>query len=131
MGILNWDKPKKKISTEEWLSISADGAPPGVYVPNMSDKDNLKWKGKVIGGNDPRVEIRKGFHFHNGKKYPDCVNYGAQTLIIIRLVSLDQPNVVISTNGKIGMSFNELNEMNLAIQEAIEVLTRNKIPANG
>ena len=37
MGILMWDKPNKKLSRKEWEAKSADGAPPGVYSPNMSD----------------------------------------------------------------------------------------------
>jgi len=34
MSILSFETPKKIMSKEKWTSISADGAPPGVYTPN-------------------------------------------------------------------------------------------------
>jgi len=58
--LLDWSKPKKARTTEEHnTTFVADGAPPGTYVPNMSDEDKRKWKAKRVGGKDPRVEIRK------------------------------------------------------------------------
>lgn len=48
MGILMWDTPEKVMSIESWKSISADGAPPGVYTPNMSRGDALSWKAKIV-----------------------------------------------------------------------------------
>src|SRR3954451_18558128 len=61
MTVLMWDKPEKVMTTEEWQSISADSAPPGVYVPNMSDDDKQRWKAKLVGkrAGYPHVEIRK------------------------------------------------------------------------
>jgi hypothetical protein len=62
MSVLTWEKPKKLKSSEEHAAdYSADGAPPGVYVPNMSAEDQAKWKAKVVGANTgyPQVEIRK------------------------------------------------------------------------
>ncbi len=59
--ILSFVKPKKALSTEDWKNQhSADGAPPGVYVPNMSEEDMLKWKAKVVGSKDGnhQIEIR-------------------------------------------------------------------------
>lgn len=61
MSILTWDKPKKAMPVDEWKSLSADGAPPGVYIPNMSEEDAERWRAKLVGtkrGN-PQVEIRK------------------------------------------------------------------------
>jgi hypothetical protein len=59
-SILSWDEPKKSRPTEEHNeTFVADGAPPGTYVPNMSEEDKEKWKAKQIGGKDPRIEIRK------------------------------------------------------------------------
>lgn len=118
MSVLNWDKPAKKMSKEEWASISADGAPPGVYTPNMGKVDAEKWKAKYIAGKDPRVEIRKTFYFYNGEK---C-SYGSQVLIIVRLAELDNPNILLSTNGKIPMSFNVWSQAKEAIEEAINKL---------
>lgn len=60
MSVLCWGpKPKKIRSTEAHnAKYSADCAPPGTYVPNMSREDNQSWKAKKIGGFDQRVEIR-------------------------------------------------------------------------
>jgi hypothetical protein len=60
MKVLWFEKPKKAMSKEAHQSISADGAPPGVYTPNMSVADRLKWKAKVVGSKSEnfQVEIR-------------------------------------------------------------------------
>ena len=120
--VLSWDKPKKKMPKEEWLKITADSAPPGVYTPNMSQEDNLKWKAKHIKGADERVEIRKSFHHSNKKSYPNNINYACQVLIIVRKDSKEQPNVLISTNGKIAMGLSDFLDFKEAVQEALEVL---------
>lgn len=124
--LLTWDKPKKKMPKEEWMKITADSAPPGVYTPNMSKDDMLKWKAKHIKGEDERVEIRKSFHHSNGKSYPNCVNYGAQMLIVVRLYPKEEPQVLISTNGKLGMTYLESMDLRDAIVEAVEVLKENR-----
>jgi hypothetical protein len=59
VSLLYWQTPKRAMPREEWEQISADGAPPGVYVPNMSQADRERWKAKRIGGADRRVEVRK------------------------------------------------------------------------
>lgn len=124
MGVLSWEQPKKKMPKEDWLKITADNAPLGVYTPNMSKEDMLKWKAKHIKGKDERVEIRKSFHHNNGKKYPENVNYAAQVVIIVRKEANDQPQILISTNGKIGMSLFSFLDMESAIKEAFAVLTQ-------
>lgn len=45
---------------EKWKSISADGAPPGVFTSNMSDDDKLRWKARLVGSKsgDHEIEIR-------------------------------------------------------------------------
>lgn len=123
MGILDWDKPKKAMSTEEWQSISADGAPPGVYVPNMSDDDMKKWKAKLIGGKNPRVEIRKtvaGSPRPAPKRMQSwtatITNY-AQVLIIV-----DADSVRISANGTMDFQITEFIELDAAVKEARLVL---------
>lgn len=60
MSILMWEKPEKILSDEEWKAISADGAPPGVYTPNMSPDDARRFKAKVVKPKTGprRVEIR-------------------------------------------------------------------------
>ena len=123
--ILDFTKPARAESVEDWKKRSADGAPPGVYHPNMSKENMLKWKAKLINAGKPeaRVEIQKTFHYSNDKPYPESINYGAQVKIV---VSNQEPNVLISTNGKIAMSMLENMELNLAINEAKLVLTKNK-----
>lgn len=121
MGILSWDKPTQVMSKEKWASISADGAPPGVYVPNMSRADQEKWKAKIIGGQYPRVEIRKTASsqmvivvsltgdpmYHNKWAKKD---YGQET------------NIKVSMNGPAEMTFEEFDEFHQAILEAKSAL---------
>lgn len=109
MSILCWDKPKKKVSTEEWESITADSAPPGVYSPNMSDVDKEKWKAKKIGGKNPRVEIRKTVN-----EVVDNQRYYAQVKLVVR-----SETIVFSSNGRAMMDTNDLIQ---AINEAREAL---------
>lgn len=58
--ILSFAKPKKVMSSEDYASISADSAPPGVYSGNMSTEDRHKWKAKLVGqkSKNYRIEIR-------------------------------------------------------------------------
>ena len=122
--ILDFDKPKKARSTEEHNEIySADCPAAGIYVPNMSDADMLKWKAKVIGGKDPRVEIRKSvrgvdptlirednFSIYNG-------HCSAQVLIIVR------PNkVIMSSNGRMVFDGKVWEELSKAVEEARKAL---------
>lgn len=80
----------------------------------MSDEDKERWKGKLIKGKDPRIEIRKTFQ---------GLGYYAQVLIVVwKDVSEEFPDVVISTNGKIGASFQQMEEMHVVIKEAKEIL---------
>tara|TARA_R110000772_G_scaffold6250_8_gene21954 strand:- start:2796 stop:3197 length:402 start_codon:yes stop_codon:yes gene_type:complete len=114
-----WEKPEKAMSIEEWKSLSADGAPPGVYTPNMSVEDMLRWKGTIIKGSNPRVELRKTFNKQNYKPYPNNTNMFAQVLVIVSNKGLNDIhgcNVIMSMNGKCGMSFDELEEMQKVIE---------------
>jgi len=77
MGILNWDKPKKIKTTQEWKDdYGFDGGPDGGYQSNMSDDDKLSWKAKVTGTKlgYPQVEIRKTSMF--GTQITIIVNLG-------------------------------------------------------
>ena len=103
--ILDWSKQPKKMSTREWMSISADCAPPGVYTPNMSDEDARKWRAKKIGGADPRVEIR--------------TLRGSQMLIIVR-----PSQVRISMNGPVELDGDAWTDFKYAVEEAQAVLAR-------
>lgn len=105
MGVLVWGRPAKVMTDEEWRSISADSAPPGVYVPNMSDADRAAWKAKAIKGRDPRVEIRK-------------TAGGTQVLIIVR----PGPRVRMSMNGPAEFTVQEWYGLGQVVAEAASVL---------
>lgn len=128
-SLLSWEQPKRLKSTEEWQERSADGAPPGVYVPNMSKDDQLKWKAKLIGKNSetPRIEIRKTgrltftqmlviVSLGNGYRYK---HYKPENTL--------GTNVHISLNGPMRLTFEEMNEFSQAINEAKTFLESVKI----
>jgi hypothetical protein len=120
MSILSWAKPPRAMPAEEWKAISADSAPPGVYVPNMSDEDAYRWRAKKIGGQDPRVEIRKTVTGQVRKrKYGEYATY-AQILLIVR----PDGSVNVSMNGTADFSRTESDEMFAAVAEAREVLAQ-------
>ena len=96
--LLSWDKPKKAMTTEEWKGLSADGAPPGVYTPNMSTEDMNKWRAKKVSGSDPRVEVRKTTDEEIGADY-----FRSQVVLIVR-----KDTVVFSSNGKAAFNTDEL-----------------------
>jgi hypothetical protein len=104
MGILMWDRPSRIMTTQEWQAISADSAPPGVYVPNMSEADRMAWKARAIGGRDSRVEIRK-------------TAGGTQVLIVVRPGS-----VRMSMNGPAFFTREEWGELETAVAEATGAL---------
>lgn len=103
MRVLNWTTPPKAMSRRQYEAISADGAPPGVYRPNMSDADVATWRAKMIGGADRRVEIR--------------VLKGSQVLIVVR-----PDRVRISMNGPTELDETGWEEFVQAVAEAREVL---------
>lgn len=109
--VLCWDKPKQAMSTTEWRSITADSAPPGVYQPNMSEPDKLKWKAKLVKGEKPRVEVRKTFH---SKRH--CAN------VLFVFEPFEDEVLTISTNGKFSFNDKELHEFAEVLKEAGEAL---------
>jgi len=126
--ILSWEKPPRQMSTEDWKTISADSAPPGVYSPNMNEPDRLKWKAKLLGKRSgvKQVEIRKS------------TTNGTQILMIVSLDGFRSKkrvdgkefpgkNVRISQNGPSVFNWLEWAEMNQAIEEAIAVLKAERI----
>lgn len=122
--ILSWDKPEKVMSTAEWQRISADGAPPGVYTPNMSAINMAKWKAKYVGGENPRVEIRKTvIGPSRSVPYRDWLtNSYAQVLIIV-----DATSVRMSANGTAHFENSEFDQLAQAVDEArVVVLHRKK-----
>lgn len=120
MSILQWDKPPKVRSTEEhnkMYSSSADA--PGTYVPNMTASDQNSWKAKHVGGDDPRVEIRKSVDYVNVvlhvrlNRRKSTMKYHEHQL---------NGHVSMSLNGTGQFSSIEWDEMVEAVQEAKEFL---------
>ncbi len=114
-GVLCWDTPQRAVPVSEWLAISADGAPPGVYVPNMSPADMARWKAKLVNppGGDARVEIRK-------------TAGGVQVV-----VAVTRDVVKIAMNGTAKFSPAEFDEMAAAVAEARARLDHELMAAGG
>lgn len=128
MSIIDFERPKKVLPTKKHnAKYSSDSGIPGTFVPNMSEDDMVKWKGRHFRGNDERIEIRKTFQWTNGKPYPDGRNYYSQVLIVVRKNPINDPAVVISTNGKVGMNISEYQQFTEAINEANEILNKDKV----
>jgi len=124
MGILSWEKPKRVRSKEEHAKISADGAPPGVYVPNMSEDDQLKWKAKLVGVKVgyPQVEIGKTFR-GNGLVILVSLGNGYQYKYYKREETKGL-NIHLASSGPQQMTFQDFEDMNVAVQEAKEALEK-------
>lgn len=113
-GILRWDVPPQAISGEEWSSISADGAPPGVYAPNMNTDWKAAWKAKMLGQRSAnlenlRVEIRKTVFGRNS-----CAQ-------VVTTVGADG-SVMVSQNGRADYSARDWAERQVAVAEAIAAM---------
>ena len=105
---LNFEKPKKLRSTEEHNDMhTADCMVAGVYVPNMSDEDNRRWKCKHISGKSQRIEIRR---FVGGAN------------IVIKIFK--SGTMKLSANSTINMNSKELSEFLEIIQEAKDYLSK-------
>jgi hypothetical protein len=160
MGILFWDKPKKKLSKAEWEeSYGFEDGPTGGYVPNMSDEDAARWKAKITGQKlgFPQVEIRKtagsqmtiivnlgeGYNYKQyrarDEKYPhpmtkakwceihpEYAKYANGDDAYYRRIGAPTEgiNVHIALNGPAQLTFEEMDELHQAIQEAKAVLEK-------
>ena len=108
--MINWDKPNKVRSTDEHNEMhSSDSGVAGTYAPNMSKEDMQTWKGKHVnkGKENERIELRKTFS--NGNNY-------AQVLVVVT------DSVTISTNGKIDMTYSDIEEFRSVINEAKQIM---------
>jgi hypothetical protein len=118
--ILSFDKPKKVLPTKEHNKrYSSDSGVAGTYVPNMSTEDMLKWKAKQIGGDDPRIEIRKTVKGID-PAFAGRFNRGhcsAQMVLIVRPKS-----VIFSSNGRAVLSNDTWLELQQAVKEAQLIL---------
>jgi|ERR1039457_5262157 hypothetical protein len=127
MSILTFDKPKKILSPSDPRA----GQP---YALNMSTKDMNKWKAKKIGGDDPRIEIRKSIHGHDPaiekirktRGYSDGKskepNASAQILLIVR----SDGSTVMSANGRMTFDGKTWHELEVARKEAFMELMQDE-----
>jgi hypothetical protein len=145
--ILMWDKPKRKLSKEAWKDdYGFESGPTGGYQPNMSADDTARWKAKMVGTKTgfPQVEIRKaagslmtivvnlgsGYNYKQYASLPTKINdptsYGRDQTERDSHVFLGHTttgiNVHISMNGPVQMTFDDLADMQAAINEARDAL---------
>jgi hypothetical protein len=107
MPVLWWAEVARAMPVAQWQAISADGAPPGVYTPNMSDEDARRWKARAFGGDDPRVEIRKRL-------------VGVQLVVVVR----PGGSVRLAMNGTARFTQGEFRELADAYAEALAYLSQ-------
>jgi hypothetical protein len=138
--ILMWDKPTPVMTKEQRDSISADGAPPGCYVPNMSPTDRMRWKAKLVGTTKgfPQVEIRrdstvvilslKGYKYNNydTRQTPEneakWLEYTTARYSHRATVEESRKCVHIATAGAMQMTLAEFGEFQQAVTEGFQVL---------
>ncbi len=135
MSILSWEKPNQVNTKDKWLEISADGAPPGVFTPNMSHEDNLKWKARLVGHKVgyPQVEIRRDSTVIivslTGYKYKQYnLRQTEENLAKARMFDHDEnftnwPTIHIASAGATMLTFDQFTEFKQAIDEAFEFLS--------
>jgi hypothetical protein len=118
-SIINWDKPQKIRPSKEHAGMySSDSGVPGTYMPNMSDDDIKKWKGKVVGATtgSPQVEIRK-----------DCMVIivslgGGYQYKFYKRERTTGINIHVSMAGPTQLTFAEWDEMKNVVEEARQKL---------
>lgn len=108
---LSFVKPERIMPVEERQRIQAEGAPPGVYVDNMSDVARSLWRAKVVGirTKEFALEIRTG-------------KLNANTLIIVT----GKPGnyqMRITANGPMQIKAVVFEELTLVVAEAYLVLS--------
>ena len=124
MNILNFDKPKKVLSTEKHnKEYSSDSGIDGTYVSNMSKEDKLKWKGKHIKGDIERIEIRTEEPKTNllviVYKNPQIESWGD---VRYGLHYNDPYQIKMSMNGQSKWTMEQWSILHLAVNEAKEIL---------
>jgi hypothetical protein len=123
------------MSKDEYQSISADGAPPGVYTSNMSEADAERWKAKLVGtrSGNHQIEIRSTKPGSNllvvvNGKMPTAEKartggHGGHTWS--HPIRENQPDAVkMSANGPLFFDSTTLTELTQAVNEAWAVLVR-------
>lgn len=106
MSLLSWTRPARELPREAHIAkYQSDTGILGTFVPNMSLEDRERWKAKYVGGEDPRVEVRKTQH-------------STQLLLVVRRGGI----LTLTTNGKIEGDLDLITNLLTAVQEADERL---------
>ena len=118
MTHISWEKPKKAVPHAEHAEKhQSDSGIPGTYVPNMSQEDRFKWKGRHIKtGKDQRVEIRK------------TLSTGANHCDLLVVVRYKGPglDVTISGNNKQHYDASDYLDLIRVVQEAYTLLVESR-----
>lgn len=126
--MLWWGTPAKAMPQQEWLAISADGAPPGVYVPNMSEADQFRWKARLAGQRTPgelRVEVRKSVSSPGtGRTHKENRGNRWGTFAQVLVLVYEDGEVRVSANGQMAFSPQDWAELATAVSEARKALAR-------
>ncbi len=125
--VLSFARPARATPVEDWKGISADGAPPGVYVSNMSAEDRLRWKAKLVGSRsgEHQIEIRSEKPWSN---LLAIVN-GKTGATPGSRAAVWRHEVRVSSNGVLRFTEAVFHEFQSAIAEARQVLARLDDPA--
>jgi hypothetical protein len=122
MGLISFEKPPKLRSSKEHGRMHfSDCGIDGTYVPNMSDEDRARWKGRITGTRKgrPQVEIRKdSFVTIVGLQGYDYKHYkvgaaGSDTSGL---------NIHIASAGPVQMTFEQWDEWRQVVEEARQIL---------
>jgi hypothetical protein len=130
MSLLSWDRPKRAHTPAAHAeAFGADGAPPGTYVPNMSDEDAERWKAKVTGQKRGvlQVEIRRSFPRGGDLVLIVCLN-GGYTYKSYKPRDpsarwcnwgvTDDRQIHLAINGALQLTFDEIAEIQTVVEEA-------------
>lgn len=121
--ILSFEKPKKLRSTDEHnKEHMSDCGVPGTYVPNMSLDDQRKFRAVHIKGEHERIEIRTLIGGVNCNIFVYKDQYQPKYSSGNSEWRKKHRNVQFSMNGKMDVSFEEWSNIQLAINEAIDLL---------
>lgn len=106
--MLEWGTPPKAVPAEEWAQASADGAPPGVYQPNMDGDWRSRWKARLTGQRSGalRTEVRRTFR--NGTQ--------------VKLVFAPDGSMLLSANGTADFAPEDVMDLTVARWEALQAM---------
>lgn len=132
--VLTWDKPKPIMSKADWSANQADSAPPGTYMPNMSEADRMRWKAKLVGTTKgfPQVELRrdstvivlslKGYKYKYYDTRRSFENIEKAKKYSRNVDPSEWATIHIASAGPMQLTMDEFKEMETAITEGLGML---------